>query len=177
VPDEDEHGTARAEPDVFASLPDAFYRLDTRGYFTYVNAAAERLLERPAEALLGRDIRDCFPETRGSVLEDGYTQVLRDGRPREFAYFHEPQQRWYEVRAFRSPGGLAVFFRDVDARHRTDRQRDETMRTLEVSAHEVESELRRRLEGIAAEAEAERIALEARLHELQRRLDELAARA
>jgi hypothetical protein len=58
-----------------------------------------------------------------------------------------------------------------------DRQRDEAMRTLEVSAHEVESDLRRRLEGIAAEAEAERIALEARLHELQRRLDELAARA
>jgi len=58
-----------------------------------------------------------------------------------------------------------------------DRQRDEAMRTLEVSAHEVEGELRRRLEGIAAEAEAERIALEARLHELQRRLDELAARA
>jgi len=130
VPDEDEHGTARAEPDVFASLPDAFYRLDTRGYFTYVNAAAERLLERPAEALLGRDIRDCFPETRGSVLEDGYTQVLGDGRPREFTYFFEPQQRWYEVRAFRSPGGLAVFFRDVDARHRTDRQRDETMEEL-----------------------------------------------
>jgi hypothetical protein len=58
-----------------------------------------------------------------------------------------------------------------------DRQRDEAMRTLEVSAHEVVSDLRRRLEGIAAEAEAERIALEARLHELQRRLDELAARA
>ena len=58
-----------------------------------------------------------------------------------------------------------------------DRQRDEAMRTIELSAHDVEQELRRRLDGIAAEAEAERIAMEARLHELQRRLDELAARA
>jgi hypothetical protein len=58
-----------------------------------------------------------------------------------------------------------------------DRQRDEAMRTIELSAHDVESELRRRLDGIAAEAEAERIAMEARLHDLQRRLDELAARA
>jgi hypothetical protein len=58
-----------------------------------------------------------------------------------------------------------------------DRQRDEAMRTIELSAHDVEVELRRRLEGIAAEAEAERIAMEARLHDLQRRLDELAARA
>ncbi len=58
-----------------------------------------------------------------------------------------------------------------------DRQRDEALRTLEQRAHEVESDLRRRLDGIAAEAEAERTALEARLHDLQRRLDELAARA
>jgi diguanylate cyclase (GGDEF)-like protein/PAS domain S-box-containing protein len=130
VPDEDDHGTARAEPDVFASLPDAFYRLDSRGRFTYVNAAAEGLLERRAEALLGCDVRECFPETRGSELEDGYVQVLADGRPREFTYFYEPQQRWYEVRAFRSPGGLAVFFRDIDDRHRTDRRRDETMQEL-----------------------------------------------
>ena len=58
-----------------------------------------------------------------------------------------------------------------------DRQRDEAMRTIEVSAHDIEVELRRRLDGIAAEAEAERIAMEARLHDLQRRLDELTARA
>jgi diguanylate cyclase (GGDEF)-like protein/PAS domain S-box-containing protein len=126
----DDHETVRAEPDLFASLPDAVYRLDDRGRFVYLNAAAEKLLERRADDLLGRDIRDCFPDTRGSVLEEGYAQVLRDGRPREFDYFYEAQQRWYEVRAFRSPGGLAVFFRDVDAHHRTDRQRDDAMRQL-----------------------------------------------
>jgi hypothetical protein len=58
-----------------------------------------------------------------------------------------------------------------------DRQRDEALRTVELSAHEIEAELRRRLEGISAEAEAERTAMQARLHDLQRRLDELAARA
>ena len=58
-----------------------------------------------------------------------------------------------------------------------ERQRDEALRSLELSASDVESELRRRLDGIAAAAEAERVALEARLHELQRRIDELAARA
>jgi hypothetical protein len=58
-----------------------------------------------------------------------------------------------------------------------DRQRDEALRSVEQSAHEVEQDLRRRLDGIAAEAEAERSALEARVRELQRRLDELAARA
>src|SRR4051794_3520703 len=121
---------AQADPDLFASLPDAVYRLDPGGRFTYLNGAAEALLERRAADLLGRDVRDVFPETGGSALEEGYQQVLADGRPRDFAYFFEPQQRWYEVRAFRSPGGLAVFFRDVDAHHRDDRRRDETMEEL-----------------------------------------------
>jgi diguanylate cyclase (GGDEF)-like protein/PAS domain S-box-containing protein len=130
VPHEDEDGTSDAEPDLFASLPDAVYRLDPGGRFTYLNHAAETLLGRRSEELLGRDIRDVFPGTRGSALEDGYLQVLADGGSRDFAYFHVAQQRWYEVRAFRSLGGLAVFFRDVDAHHRDDRERDDAIREL-----------------------------------------------
>jgi hypothetical protein len=58
-----------------------------------------------------------------------------------------------------------------------DRQRDEALRSLEQRAQEVEASLRVRLQEIAADAEAERAVLDARLHELARRLDELAARA
>ena len=58
-----------------------------------------------------------------------------------------------------------------------DRRRDEALELLERRAGEVEAGLRRRLEEIAADAEAERGVLESRLHELQRRLDELTARA
>jgi hypothetical protein len=57
-----------------------------------------------------------------------------------------------------------------------ERRRDEALRTLEQSAHDVEVGLRSRLDRIAAEAEAERVAILTRLHELQRRLEELAAR-
>lgn len=57
-----------------------------------------------------------------------------------------------------------------------ERHRDETVQELELRAHAVESGLRERLREIAHEAEAERSVLESRLHELQRRLDELAAR-
>ena len=58
-----------------------------------------------------------------------------------------------------------------------ERQRDDALRSLEDRAHDVEASLRERLAEIAADAEAERAVLEARLHELGRRLDELAARA
>jgi len=58
-----------------------------------------------------------------------------------------------------------------------ERQRDEALRSLEDRAHDVEASLRDRLLEISTDAEAERAVLEARLHELARRVDELAARA
>ena len=53
-----------------------------------------------------------------------------------------------------------------------DRQRDETINALEVRFAAAEDELRQRLEGVAADGEAERGILEARLHELSRRIDQ-----
>jgi len=57
-----------------------------------------------------------------------------------------------------------------------ERQRDEALVSLEDRAHQVEVGLRERLREIAADAESERTVLAGRLHELSRRLDELAAR-
>jgi hypothetical protein len=57
-----------------------------------------------------------------------------------------------------------------------ERQRDDALRSLEDRAHQVESSLRERLHEIATDAESERAILEARLQDLQRRLDELSAR-
>ena len=57
-----------------------------------------------------------------------------------------------------------------------EHQRDDALVSLEDRAHQVEAGLRERLSEIAAEAESERSVLEARLHELARRVDELATR-
>jgi hypothetical protein len=53
-----------------------------------------------------------------------------------------------------------------------DRQRDETVGALELRFAAAEDELRQRLEGLAADSEAERGILEARLHDLSRRIDQ-----
>jgi uncharacterized protein YukE len=58
-----------------------------------------------------------------------------------------------------------------------ERQRDDALQSLEDRAHQVEATLRERLHEIATDAESERAILDARLHDLSRRLDELATRA
>jgi diguanylate cyclase (GGDEF)-like protein/PAS domain S-box-containing protein len=123
-------GSRSGFSDPLAGVPDAVYRLDAEGRFRYLNEAAEKLLERTAAELMGQPALDCFPDARGSVAEEQYRSVLSDGRPRQFAYFSERQNRWYEVRAFSDQGGLAVFFRDVDDHFRSDQQRDAEVRQL-----------------------------------------------
>jgi hypothetical protein len=58
-----------------------------------------------------------------------------------------------------------------------ERQRAEAITAFEEHLTNAEQDLRRRLEGLAADAEAERAVLEARLHELARRVEEATARA
>jgi diguanylate cyclase (GGDEF)-like protein len=123
-------GSPAGSSDPLAGVPDAVYRLDAHGRFRYLNAAAETLLERTADELIGQQALKCFPDTRGSLIEEQFRGVLTDGRTRQFAYFYEPQNRWYEIRAFPDQTGLAVFFRDVDDHFRSDAQRDEEVREL-----------------------------------------------
>ena len=118
-----DQGGRAASVDPFSAVADAVYRIDRRWRFTYVNAAAARLLDRRAEDLVGQEAFACFPEIAGTVIEDEYRAVLGDGRARDFEYYHAPLGRWYEIRAFADPGGLTAFLRDVDVQHHTRQQR------------------------------------------------------
>jgi DNA anti-recombination protein RmuC len=57
-----------------------------------------------------------------------------------------------------------------------ERQRDDALTSLGDRAHQVEAGLRERLHEISADAESERAVLDARLHELARRIEELTAK-
>ncbi len=57
-----------------------------------------------------------------------------------------------------------------------ERQRDDALHSLEERAHQVESALRVRLHEIAADAESERGIIDARLHDLAQRLEEITAK-
>jgi hypothetical protein len=67
--------------------------------------------------------------------------------------------------------------RIADIRDDFDRHRDDALAAFERRTYGVETALRDRIQEIAKEAEAERAALDRRLHDLTRRVEELAARA
>jgi PAS domain S-box-containing protein len=97
------------------SVTDAVYMLDREWRFTFVNTEAERLLERSANDLLGQPLWAEFPSTLGSELESQYREAVRLGRPAAFRFRYDALERWFDVRAYPSTLGLAVYFRDITA--------------------------------------------------------------
>ena len=110
------HGDARVAR-VLEAMNAAFFSLDREWRFTYVNAEAERVLARTREELLGGSIWELFPAAAGSDFEEHYRGAAATGRERVFeAYYPEPLDAWFEVRAWPSPDGLSVYFLDVSER-------------------------------------------------------------
>ncbi|WP_432537311.1 SpoIIE family protein phosphatase [Kineococcus arenarius] len=120
---------------VLESMPTAFYSVDREWRFTYVNAEAERLLQRPREELLGRDAWELYPDAVGTSFDTEFRRALRTGEPVAFeAHYPPPLDGWFEVRAWPGPDGLSVYFLDVTARRAAQEEAERTARRLELVA-------------------------------------------
>lgn len=115
------------------SQTDAFFTLDPEWRFTFVNAEAERVLERRRAELLGVSLGEAFPEAVGSVFEEQYRLARQTGHPVEFEQFFPPLGRWFSVRAFPSDEGLAVYFQDVTERRAHEAELRESRRLVEMA--------------------------------------------
>ena len=95
------------------SITDGFFTLDRDWRFTYVNAAAERILECSRGELLGRNVWTRFKETVGTPFEQHYRRALADNTTSSFEAFYPQLEKWFAARVYPSPDGLAVYFQDV----------------------------------------------------------------
>jgi PAS domain S-box-containing protein len=131
---------------VLESIPTAFFSLDRQWRFGYVNAEAERVLERTREELLGGDLWELFPGALGSDFEAHYRRAMESGQPVAFeAYYPLPLDRWYEVRVWPGPDGLSVYFLDITARRNAQQEAESAAERASLTAR-ITSELAESLE-------------------------------
>lgn len=104
------------------SITDGFVMLDHDWRFVYVNHEAERLTRRSRAELEGRRLWDAFPELAGSRFEREYHRAVDERRAVVLEDEFAPLGGWFEVRAYPSDEGLAVYFHDVSARRDAERQ-------------------------------------------------------
>jgi PAS domain S-box-containing protein len=157
---------------ILESITDAFYALDREWRFTYVNQRALRYLEASREALLGQVIWDAVPAIRGTVFQEQYERAVREQISVAFEGFSPFSKRWVDVRAYPTPQGLAVNFRDItDEKHAQEALRNAEERYRAFVTNSSEGIWRYELDepldlSMPAEAQIEHIYRHGRLAEL-----------
>ena len=117
---------------ILSSIADAFYLLDREWRFTYVNDAAEPLLQTTREQLLGRTLWEAFPGVIGSPFEQPYREAMATGRTTSAEAYFPPLGTWFDVRTYAWAGGLMVHFRDIGARKAAEAERERLVHALQV---------------------------------------------
>lgn len=104
-------------------ISEAFIALDWEYRFGYANAAAEQLLGKPREELLGQAIWGLWPDA-GQPLREAFAGAMELGRSAIIEYEARTLGRWIEVRVYPSAAGIGVYGRDITERRRRERERD-----------------------------------------------------
>lgn len=116
--------TWKQAAEILEFISDGFFVLDRRMVFAQFNAAAERLLGRKRQKVIGRTFQEAFPEAVGSVFEKKYILALRREKPVHFEthFGVSPYANWYEVDVYPRKDGIAVFFQVVTGRKEAEAQ-------------------------------------------------------
>jgi signal transduction histidine kinase len=110
---------------VLEALDDGVCTLDGGWRITYLNAAAERMLQVARESVLGKSIWTALPHLRASASWTELRQVAREGKSRRYMEVHPggPARgcAWVHVSPL-AQGGLVVHFRDATGEVRRSEQ-------------------------------------------------------
>ena len=96
---------------LLASITDGVVILDQDWRYTYVNAAAERLLGRSRDELLGRVVWEVYPGELGTAREQESRRAVNEGVPMVLENYWTPTGRWLEVSIYpMKDKGLIAYF-------------------------------------------------------------------
>ena len=105
-----------------ASITQAFVTLDAQCCFTYLNKESEQLLRHTAAELLGKEIWQILITDKNQRLRQELQRSIATGSQIEFEDFYPSLGKWLEVQACPFVEGLAVYFRDVSKRRKSQEQ-------------------------------------------------------
>ena len=151
--DEEARGQAEARcVSALESTTDAFFAVDREWRLVRMNQQAERLWMRHREDILGRNLWEVFPAAVGGPFHRLYEHVMRTRAPAHLEEFYPygSCNLWFEVHAYATPEGLAVYFRDVTARRHADEKITRTLQEKEVLLREVHHRVKNNLQVICS---------------------------
>jgi PAS domain S-box-containing protein len=106
--------------EILESISDGFLAVDSEWRFTYINRAAEHILSRTRDDLIGRLLWDAYPPARDNIVGEEYRKALATQTAARFQYFSEMLQEWLGITAYPSARGLSIYFRNISAEKKAE---------------------------------------------------------
>lgn len=100
---------------ILESIGDAFCSFDNQLRFKYVNKAAEIMLNRPREQLLGRPAGEVLEGARPLFIAL-YQKAIHEKKALHYENLSNIINRWLDVRVFPFQDGICAYFRDIHER-------------------------------------------------------------
>jgi PAS domain S-box-containing protein len=115
------------------NMSDGYFLLDTQWCFADINEQGRRILNT-GEPLLGRNIWEVFPHSRGTAYQTNYEKAASSQMPVVFDILSPRLEKWFEVRAIPlGEDGLSVFFNDITARKQHEDHQAAVAQRLELA--------------------------------------------
>ncbi|MDY7225975.1 PAS domain-containing protein [Hyalangium rubrum] len=139
--------------EILEGTPDCFLSVDANWRYTYCNRNALLMKGVSREKLFGRGLWDTCPELRGTLVEREFRRVMAERVSSVFELMLPGTDRWFEMHAYPSGTGIAVFFRDVTDKKRTEQERDGLLEREHSGRLEAEALARQRARELLAARE------------------------
>jgi PAS domain S-box-containing protein len=113
---------ARERDMILESITDGVYTLDKEWRFRYLNPAAEVLVNRTSEELVGKVVWDEFPQEVAMPLYEIFHRAMENRTVEYFTNDSPSLERQFDIIVSPSENGLTVFFRDMTEIRRLNEQ-------------------------------------------------------
>ncbi|MBD3884010.1 PAS domain-containing protein [Phormidium tenue FACHB-886] len=124
---------------VLESMTDAFLAVDCNWRFSYVNQGAEQILGKSRNVLLGKILWDEFPDAVNTLIYSEYHRAIAQQVTVSFELYYPPFEGWYEINAYPSQHGLAVYFRNITQRKEAENALCKSQAQLQQQLAEIEA--------------------------------------
>jgi PAS domain S-box-containing protein len=108
--------TLKEKEDILESIGDAFFAVDHDWTVTYWNKEAEKLLGKKRKDILNKNLWEEYAEAINLKFYTEYHKAVDNQETVHFEEYFPPLEKWFEVSAYPSEKGLAVYFKDVTLR-------------------------------------------------------------
>ena len=127
-------------------ISDAYYAVDTEFTVTYWNDVIADRLGVPAEAVVGENLWEYFPDIQDTVVEDRLREAMSTGEPATCEYYYEPIDYWTVLQIYPDEDGLAVISKDITDRKeyetRLERSNERLQEFAYILSHDLQEPLR-----------------------------------